>query len=255
MTIGRNSRKTSTRSSIRAPKFLDKSSGFYGRLDEPESATDGGEMSGDKVEMEAKDTNSSSTVVRNTAADEDVEIFAEDDGETLLRRKPSRLSSRWRRSSRRKQKDERVEEAQAQDERPGLEVQEDKMRMETEKLRTMEKETTEEPDIAHFQVREFADDRVLIRDKKRGREDEEEEEGEEERKMKKEQEEGMKMVKRNTVKDYRKAFDRALRRGWGAFITNLYSVTLTPVKSSSPPTTSPSLKKKTQHAAVLAEFQ
>ncbi|XP_012718147.2 vicilin-like seed storage protein At2g18540 [Fundulus heteroclitus] len=256
MTIGRNSRKTSTRSSIRAPKFLDKSGGFYGRLDEPESATDGGEMSGDKVEMEAKDTDSSSTAVRNTAADEDVERFAvvEDDGETLLRRKPSRLSSRWRRSSRRKRRDERVEEAQ--DERPGLDAQEDKMRMEAEKLRATEKETTEEPGLPHFQVREFADDRVLIRDKKRGREEEEdEEEGEEERKMKKEQEEGMKMVKRTTVKDYRKAFDRALRRGWGAFITNLYSVTLTPVKSSSPPSTSPSLKKKTQHASVLAEFQ
>ncbi|TMS02427.1 hypothetical protein E3U43_007967 [Larimichthys crocea] len=63
-------------------------------------------------------------------------------------------------------------------------------------------------------------DQVLIRDKKRGRD----EEGEEESRMKKEQEEGMKMVKR---KNYRKALDRALRRGWEAFITNLYSVTLT----------------------------
>ncbi|MEQ2187726.1 hypothetical protein GOODEAATRI_007531, partial [Goodea atripinnis] len=51
------------------------------------------------------------------------------------------------------------------------------------------------------------------------------------------------------------AFDRALRRGWEAFITNLYSVTLTPVKSSSPTSTSPTLKKKNLHNSVLAEFQ
>lgn len=30
------------------------------------------------------------------------------------------------------------------------------------------------------------------------------------------------------------ALDRAFRRGWEAFITNLYSVTLTPVTSPSP---------------------
>ncbi|MEQ2272415.1 hypothetical protein XENORESO_014287 [Xenotaenia resolanae] len=251
MTIGRNTSKTSTRSSIRAPKFLDKSSGFYGRLDEPETTTDGGEISGDKVEIEVKDSSSSSTVLLNTLADEDVEVFGmiEDDGETLLQRKTNRLSSKWRRSSRRKQKDERDEEEQARDERISLEVQEEKMQVELEKLRKMEEETTKEPNLVHFQVREFADDRVLIRDKKRGRE-EEEEEAEEERKVKKEQEEGMKMVKRNAVKNYRKAFDRALRRGWEAFITNLYSVTLTPVKSSSP-----TLKKKNLHNPVLAEFQ
>ncbi|MED6263086.1 hypothetical protein CHARACLAT_000672 [Characodon lateralis] len=258
MTIGRNTSKTSTRSSIRAPKFLDKSSGFYGRLDEPETTTNGGEISGDKVEIEVKDSSSSSTVLLNTLADEDVEVFAmiEDDGETLLQRKTNRLSSKWRRSSRRKQKDERDEEEQARDERISLEVQEEKMQVELEKLRKMEGETMKEPNLVHFQVREFADDRVLIRDKKRGREEEEEEEeAEEERKMKKEQEEGLKMVKRNTVKNYRKAFDRALRRGWEAFITNLYSVTLTPVKSSSPMSTLPTLKKKNLHNSVLAEFQ
>ncbi|XP_047241020.1 cilia- and flagella-associated protein 251 [Girardinichthys multiradiatus] len=254
MTIGRSTSKTSTRSSIRAPKFLDKSSGFYGRLDEPETTTDGGEISGDKVEIEVKDSSSSSTVLLNTLTDEDVFGMIEDDGETLLQRKTNRLSSKWRRSSRRKQKDERDEEEQARDERIRLEVQEEKMQVELEKLRKMEEETMKDPNLVHFQVREFADDRVLIRDKKRGRE-EEEEEAEEERKMKKEQEEGMKMVKRNTVKNYRKAFDRALRRGWETFITNLYSVTLTPVKSSSPTLTSPTLKKENLHNSVLAEFQ
>ncbi|KAK1889780.1 putative lipoprotein [Dissostichus eleginoides] len=106
--------------------------------------------------------------------------------------------------------------------------------------------------MVHFPVREDEDDQVLIRDKKRGRE----EEGEEERRMKKEQEEGLKVVKRNTVNNYRKALDRAFRRGWEAFITNLYSVTLTPVTSSSPTSaSSPSSKKKHQHNSVLAEFQ
>lgn len=52
------------------------------------------------------------------------------------------------------------------------------------------------------------------------------------------------------------ALDQAFRRGWEAFITNLYSVTITPVtSSSSPPPTSPSSKKKQNHNSVLAEFQ
>ncbi|XP_038146048.1 resistance to inhibitors of cholinesterase protein 3 [Cyprinodon tularosa] len=243
MTIGKNSRKNSTRSSVRAPKFLDKSSGFYGRLDEPETSTDGGCSIVEKIEIEIKDGCSTSDEVRNTLTEEDVEVFAmiEDDGETLLRRKPNRLSSRWRRSSRRKQKGEKVEEGEAKDEKASQD--EDKMKVEKEE------ETVKEPDLAHFKVREFADDRVLIRDK-RGRE-KNEEETEEERKMKKEQEEGIKMVKKTAVKNYRKAFDRALRRGWEAFITNLYSVTLTPVKSSEPPLS----LKKNLHNSVLAEFQ
>ncbi|KAK1889686.1 Conidiophore development regulator abaA [Dissostichus eleginoides] len=56
MTIGKNSRKNSARSSIRAPKFLDKSSGFYGRLDEPETPGEGEEVRGQEVE-ETRDSN------------------------------------------------------------------------------------------------------------------------------------------------------------------------------------------------------
>ncbi|XP_017283502.1 uncharacterized protein sb:cb1058 [Kryptolebias marmoratus] len=266
MTIGRNSRKSLVRSSIRAPKFLDKSSGFYGRLDEPETTTEEGDIRGNGVEDGGMNS-PSVTVVHKSGPEEDVEGLdftdgtMEDDGETLLRRKPSRRSSRWRRSSRRKQRE--AKEEQTRDERPGLGTQcpadapdlEDKLEVELEKLRKMEEDggdagVAEEPPLVHFQVQEFADDRVLIRDKKRGRE----EEGEEERKIKKEQEEGMKVVKR---KSYRKAFDRALRRGWEAFVTNLYSVTLTPVSpSSSSSAASPSLKKQHhRHTAVLAEFR
>ncbi|KAM4537259.1 uncharacterized protein PAE49_021616 [Odontesthes bonariensis] len=277
MTIGKNSRKSSVRSSIRAPKFLDKSSGFYGRLDEPEIATEGLGVMGKEVEnglddgsREREVVSSSPIVVHNSGADEEVFDFTdgmmEDDGETLLRRKPIRRSSRWRRSSRRKEKEGKGEEEQARHERPSLAMDSPgdspvldtrvKIELELEKLRKMQEEKEKagkgmEPALVHFPAGEDADDQVLIRDKKIGRE----EEGEEERRMKREQEEGMKLLKKNTVKNYRKAFDRAFRRGWEAFITNLYSVTLTPVASSSPSSSSPSLKKKYQHSSVLAEFQ
>ncbi|XP_061566391.1 uncharacterized protein sb:cb1058 [Cololabis saira] len=274
MTIGKNSRKSSVRSSIRAPKFLDKSNGFYGRLDEPEVAA-GETVMGKEVEQGVDDgsrdagvvTISHQTMVHSSGADEETEVFdftdgmLEDDGETLLQRKPSRRSSRWRRSSRRKQKEERAEDEGRQSpgspSPPDAAVPEDtraKIEVEIENLKMVEEEIEKagkgrEAPLVHFPVREDADDQVLIRDKKRGREEEEEEE----REMRREQEEGMKMVKRNTVKHYRKAFDRALRRGWEAFITNLYSVTLTPVTSSSP--SPPSLRKKDEHSSVLAEFQ
>ncbi|KAK2862787.1 hypothetical protein Q5P01_002320 [Channa striata] len=212
------------------------------------------------------------TVVHNSGAEREEsgmfdfnEGLMEDDGETLLQRKPSRHSSRWRRSSRRKQKEGKGEEHTPQEQGPslGTESQVDTpvlediramIEVEMEKLKKMEEENEKagkgkEPALVHFPAREDADDQVLIRDKKRGRE----EEGEEERKMKKEQEEGMKVVKRTTMRNYRKALDRAFRRGWETFITNLYSVTLMPVTTSSPP--SPTSEKKVQHKSVLAEFQ
>uniref|UniRef100_A0A3Q3K2G6 Uncharacterized protein n=1 Tax=Monopterus albus TaxID=43700 RepID=A0A3Q3K2G6_MONAL len=170
MTIGKNSRKTSVRSSIRAPKFLDKSSGFYGRLDEPETAEAEGskEVYGNGLEDSNRGggvvSSPSPSIEHSSGVDEneEPEVFdfsegmMEDDGETLLQRKPSRHSSRWRRSSRRKQKEGR-------------------------------------------------------------------------------------------------ALDRAFRRGWEVFVTNLYSITLTAVTSSSP--SSPLSKKRQQHNSVLAEFQ
>lgn len=48
----------------------------------------------------------------------------------------------------------------------------------------------------------------------------------------------------------RQALDRAFRRGWEAFIANLYSVTLTPVTAPSP-----SPKEKQDHGAAFAKFQ
>ncbi|XP_056156724.1 uncharacterized protein sb:cb1058 [Lampris incognitus] len=265
MTIG--SRKSSVRSSIRAPKFLDKASGFYGRLDEPETSgeRDEDERGGGGVRVEdgwnsaAVDSGRGGGSVSEPAPGARHErgqsgVFnfneglMEDDGETLLRRRPGRRSSRWRRSSRRKQEARLEEEISRVDtltlgiesgtDAPALEGSGN--RVKAEGLRKMEEGGRgAEPPLHHFAVKEDTDDQVLIRDKKRGRE-----EGEEERRMKREQEEGMKAVKRNTVKNYRKALDRAFRRGWEAFVTNLYSVTLTPVTSSSSSSSPPHLPKE-----------
>ena len=224
MTIGKIPRKISTRSSIRAPKFLDKSSGFYGRLDEPEITGEREEVRGNEGEgrgngmeddsREGKAISSPApSAVHTSGADEkdDAEAFGfnegmmEDDGETLLRRNPPRRSSRWRRSSRRKQKEGRTEEDSAQDKGPSLGCTGVMIEVEMEKLRKLEEENekagrVKEPALVHFTVREDEDDQVLIRDKKRGRE----EEGEEESRIRTEQEEGMKVVKRNTMKNYRR---------------------------------------------------
>ncbi|XP_029931885.1 uncharacterized protein LOC115376450 [Myripristis murdjan] len=282
MTIGKNARKSSVRSSIRAPKFLDKSTGFYGRLDEPETAGEkdvetgtevverwSGIEDGGREGRAVNGTPTSEVHISRAGERQESGVFdfndgmMEDDGETLLRRKPSRRSSRWRRSSRRKQKEAKTEEDAPGEERPSLGSQtqidtpvlEVEAEIETAKQATEEEDGGEggrgtEPALVHFEVREHADDQVLIRDKKRGRDEEEngqgeeDREGEEERRMRMEQEEGMKMVKRNTMKNYRKALDRAFRRGWEAFITNLYSVTLTPITSSTPPPSSPLSKRK-----------
>lgn len=192
MTIGKNSRKSSMRSSVKSPKFLDKSSGFYGRLDDPEAPPgveerwngEGGVQSSQRPSM-----------VNTSCVDEKAEGLMGDDGETLLERKPSRRSSRWRRSSRRKQEIVAKWDAQVQTETA---LAPELVQVETVDRRAM---GTKEPALVHFAAWEDADDQVLIRDKKRGR-DQEDEEEEEERSMKREQQEGLKMVKRNTVKNY-----------------------------------------------------
>lgn len=181
MTIGRNS----MRSSVRAPKFLDKSSGFYSRLEEAgvageaEEGEDGGREVGERLRC-----------AEDGGAEGKAEGLMGDDGETLLQRKPSRLSSRWRRSTRRKQKEEQ----------PGGEtINQVVIEVVVGGGEEGEQRPSAEPREATLVG--DADDQVLIRDTKRGRE---EEEGEEEWRMKKEQEEGMKMLKRNTAKNYRK---------------------------------------------------
>ncbi|XP_061816383.2 uncharacterized protein [Nerophis lumbriciformis] len=225
MTIGKNSRKNSVRGSIRAPKFLDKSGGFYGRLDEPERAPLEVEFVGENVsEWDVTEGGADVVHVSETDEVEDMRVFLpmEDDGQTLLCTAPSRRSSgRWQRSSRRRHKQGSSQEKSPRDKSP---------------THILEVAMKEETLPVHLACREDADDQVLIRDQMR---------------MKREQEEGMKVVKKNAMKMYRKALDRAFRRGWEAFVANIYSVTVTPVNSSS----SPSSKKKHQHNLVLAEFQ
>lgn len=212
MTIGKNSRKSSMRSSVRAPKFLDKSSGFYGRLDDPEAPAGVEERwNGEGVQSSQRPSMVNTSWVDEKGKAEDfIDGLMGDDGETLLQRKPSCRSSRWRRSSRRKQKEQ--EGAAKCD----TEVQtETALTLEVVQVETVDRRArgTKEPALVPFAAREDADDQVLIRDKKRGRdqEDEEEEEEEEERRMKREQQEGLKMVKRNTVKNYRKVSETRRR--------------------------------------------
>ncbi|CAL8327102.1 unnamed protein product [Lota lota] len=274
MTI--SSRKGSTRSSSRAPKFLDVSGGFYGRLDEPEGPGDA--AAGVEKEREQGRWDGSppagGVAVGGAApgpGDLDGEGFDAndgvtegDDGETLLCVKfghgggGSRWSRRSRRSSRRKPREAPLGQGVTPDESPAPGPETAAGLSPSTEVRVTEANESMGT-LIQFTAQEDTDDQVLIRDKNRGREEEEEEEGEEERRLKREQEEGMKTLKRNTVKNYRKALDRAFRRGWEAFITNLYSVTLTPVTSSTSTTCSApspkSSRKKLQSNIILAEFQ
>ncbi|XP_036843085.1 uncharacterized protein sb:cb1058 [Oncorhynchus mykiss] len=294
MAIGKSPRN----GSVRSPKYLDKSSGFYGRLDEPEMGREEEERGreGDwGGSCPATELSTGGETDRGEPGVFDFnEGMMEDDDTTLLRRKPSRLSSRWRRSSR-KAKPQAISPRQGdqilgtemeapvlevtavevrrsrwgrstgkkqgaepltvspreegpilgtemETQTPVLEVLEVEVRVETEEGQREKERTEDERTLVHFASREEADDQVLIKDNKRGREEEEEE-------MKR-QEEMKVMRKRSTLKNYRKTFDRAFRRGWETFVTNLYSVTLTPDSSSSPP---PS--REMHHSSALAEYR
>ncbi|XP_061525378.1 uncharacterized protein sb:cb1058 [Phycodurus eques] len=203
MTIGKGSGRSSVRGSIRAPKFLDKSSGFYGRPDEPESAPLEDEWDG------ASDVDARGPFDPN-------EGTPEDDGETLLSGTPG---GRFRRRSfGRKPKQGGSREEAPRNERPIPGAA---------SPRVPEAETA--PNRGNSLV--DADDQVLIRDKKR---------------TTRGQEEVVNVLKRNTMKTYRKAADRAFRRGREAFVANVYSVTLTP--STRP-------KTKLRHDVAPAELQ
>ncbi|XP_038838896.1 uncharacterized protein sb:cb1058 [Salvelinus namaycush] len=292
MAIGKSPRN----GSVRSPKYLDKSSGFYGRLDEPEM---GGEEEERGREEDWGGSYPATELSKGGETDQgEPGVFdfnqgmMGDDDTTLLRRKPSRLSSRWRRSSR-KAKPQAISPRQGDQilgtemEAPVLEVTavevrrnrwgrstgkkqgaepqtvspreegpilgmemetqtpvlEVEVKVETEEgQREKERRTEEERTLVHFASREEADDQVLIKDKKRGREEEKEEEmkGQEEMKV---------MRKRSALKNYRKTFDRAFRRGWEIFVTNLYSVTLTPDSSPPPPS------REMHHSSALAEYR
>ncbi|KAI7814611.1 uncharacterized protein sb:cb1058 [Triplophysa rosa] len=243
MTIGKSSKKNKA---PRSPPFLDKANGFYGRLDE---------MGGDDVQIEGKITDEpmgnltrpdNMTVPGWIEEDDHVNDFnqgmVDDDGTTLLKRKPSRLSRRWSRKSLRKTilspgKEGQNESTETDNKAVPLEAQ------------TKELTNNGEPDLVHFSVREQADDQILISGKK-----ERENVRQENKTEGKINGESTEIVKRNTLKNYRKALDRAFRRGWESFITNLYSVTLTPISSTSS-SSSPTVRSKMDRNCVLAEFR
>ncbi len=205
MTIGRSSRKSKT---PRSPPFLDKANGFYGRLDE---------MFGDDVQMERETTEEQIGTLNLSAQDnstapgwieEDDHVvdvnqgMMDDDGTTLLKRKPSRLSRRWSRMSSRKGKYDKCspeKELGNETNKPTSVDLNPEVPPATQTLgNSKEPETT-----LHFSEREHADDLILISGKKEG-----EREMEDTRKEKKTDgklnEESMEVVKRNTLKNYRK---------------------------------------------------
>ncbi|KAK2913659.1 hypothetical protein Q8A67_002058 [Cirrhinus molitorella] len=253
MTIGRSSRKIKA---PRSPPFLDKANGLYGRLDE---------IFGDDVQITEEQiaTLNQSTQDNKTAPDaieEDDNVadfnqgMMEDDGTTLLERKPSRLSRRWSRMSSRKAKYDKFTSEKELGNETNKSISVDPSPDVPPATQTLENSEKTEPALVHFSVREHADDQILISGKKRGK-------GEMESIRKEKKTEGklngesMEVVKRNTLKNYRKAMDKAFRRGWETFVANLYSVTLTPISSTSSSSSTPSDKTELNRNRVLAELR
>ncbi|XP_036404266.1 uncharacterized protein sb:cb1058 [Megalops cyprinoides] len=235
MAIGKTSKK-----SVKGQKFLDRASGFYGHLDEPEVLP---EWVGERGMREAGMEGGGREHARMKGAEGKQEpgVFdfnqgmLEDDGTAmLLRTRLSWRSSRWRRRSSR-----RLLEEGAKPEPPAQELEEEPPPQAIEVSPPhMDAGRLAERSVVHFFIREEADDQILIS-------------GKAEREMEGQPgEEEMKVAKRRTLKNYRKTLDRALRRGWQAFITNLHSVTLTPVAS-----TSSSSPAKVCHGSAIIEYQ
>ncbi|XDV18532.1 hypothetical protein PO909_024202 [Leuciscus waleckii] len=254
MTIGKSSKKNKA---PRSPPFLDKANGFYGRLDEMfgDDVQMAGEPTPTEEQIGALNSQDNGTVPGWIEEDDHVVDFnqgmMEDDGTSLLKRKPSRLSRRWSRMSSRKAKYDKF----TSDKQLGNETNKStSVELNPEvppATQTLENSGEPESTMVHFSMREHADDQILISGKKEG-----EEEMEDKRKEKTEGKlkgEAMETVKRNTLKNYRKAVDRAFRRGWETFVANLYSVTLTPISSTSSSST-PSDKTELNRNRVLAEF-
>ncbi|XP_026869823.2 uncharacterized protein sb:cb1058 [Electrophorus electricus] len=259
MTIGKSSKKINA---PRSPPFLDRATGFYGRLDEREVETR------KEVETREKEAAFKPAVAEwsgipapkgsGLPAEDEPGIFdfdqgmMEDDGTTLLKRKPSRMSRRWnRKSSRRAEPGHLPPGTASQSAGTDTEVaapvnQSQDVEGERQpgtRLGTRAPESL----LVHFSVREEADDQVLILERKEGKG----EAGEKRRKGQMEEKMyggNMKVAKRTTLRSYCKVFDRAVRRGWETFVANLYSVTLTPVPSSS---CSPATSKLNKTVALV----
>ncbi|XP_051990310.1 uncharacterized protein LOC127649298 [Xyrauchen texanus] len=265
MTIGKSSKKNKAPHS---PPFLVRANGFYGRLNE---------MVGDDVQVERKPTEDQIGTLRrpetrgqirnsqhNTTGpswiEEDDHVFdfnlgmIDDDRTNLLKRKPSRLSQRWTRKCSRKEKYDKSFSAK---ESEGTETEKSPFVDPNPEVpavaQTLEAADSREAEPALISVRGHVDNQILISGKRECKS-----ELEDTRKEKKTDGkldgESMEDVKRNTLKNYHKALDRAFRRGWETFVANLYSVTLTPISSTSS-SSSLSDKTKMNRNRALAEFR
>ncbi|XP_048885765.1 uncharacterized protein sb:cb1058 isoform X1 [Brienomyrus brachyistius] len=235
MTIGKTRKKSL--------KFLDRADGSYWLLDEMEVPREGepiqqeqdiGRMgSGDE-----REAHSTPSRVRSDNREPDVFDFntgmMEDDGTAmLLRRKPGRISARWRRrGGSKKWSDRRTEVYSTNKENVAPPAHMTEVPAHTE--------TTEPAKLVllHFSMKDDEDDKVLISEK--------------ETKNSQHAEEEMKAVKKKSLRNYTRAIDRAFRRGWETFVANLNSVTLSPISASPPSSHSPT---EIGHRSSLAEYR
>lgn len=207
MTISKSSKK---QKAPRSPPFLDRASGFYGRLDEIETEF--------RVEVQITQKQPSAKPVAGEMNSRELpddqehcvcdfsEGLMEDDGATLLKRKPSRLSRRWsRKSSKRAKSDksslemdiESTETEVAPSINPSLH-----MHLETQP-ETGSGSRAPEPMLIHFSIREEDDDQKLLPEGK------ERHWGMKEKRREQEVEgktdvENMKVVKRSSLRNYHK---------------------------------------------------
>ncbi|KAK6477695.1 hypothetical protein HHUSO_G21272 [Huso huso] len=200
-----------SRKSPQAPQYLDKASGFYCRLEE--AGISGTTFPCIRGGAENRNAPRSQECSTSTAC------MMDDDGtKPLVRRKSSRSSKR---------KKQREGSARSRERRPENPEEGDGIPEQGD--RTAET-ATGQTDSVHFAV---LDDHQILLDEKKPE--------------KKSEEKAMKMEKRSTMKQYRKAIDRAFRRGWETFITSLYSVTLTSITSSS------SSSSAAEHRSAIAD--
>lgn len=207
MTIGKSSKK---QKAPRSPPFLDRASGFYGRLDEIETEF--------RAEVQITEKQPAVKLVagkmKNVELPDDQEHcvsdisegMMEDDGTTLLKRKPSRLSRHWsRKSSRRTKSDKSFMETNMQSTEnggaPSINPCVD-VHLETQ-TETGSGSSTPEAMLIHFSIREEADDQELIPEvKEKPKEmNEKRREGNVESKT---DIENMKVIKRSSLRNYHK---------------------------------------------------
>ncbi|XP_062849280.1 uncharacterized protein sb:cb1058 isoform X2 [Trichomycterus rosablanca] len=225
MTIGKSSKKNKA---PKSPPFLDCASGFYERLDEFDMKLRTGVEITEKLPTSKPGVGKSRTEGSTGSSLPDKqdhgvldfeEGMMEDDGMTLLKRKPSRLSQRWSRKGSKRSKSDK----------PSVDLG--------------SKSLSTKNDMAPSKNLEVQVETQSEMQSKR-KEEHWEMEG-------KTNPENMKVMKRSSFRHYGKVLDKALRRGWETFVANLNSVTLAPVSTSS---SSPS-KSEMDRKSALADFR